>query len=94
MSELERRLRQIANNGELTYLSMIPVAGKGGVVFCAQVSPASRFGHSEGRDSDPVEALLKAINGLPKSFVKDKPSKRNAPTPEPPQVSEPWDIIT
>jgi hypothetical protein len=81
VSELENQLRRLAANGELTYLSIIPVVGKGydggNTVFAAQVSPASRFGHSEGRDPDPVAAILKAIAGLPKSFVKEpKPERR------------------
>jgi hypothetical protein len=72
MSELETSLRRLAKNGELTYLSLIPVAGKGenGVVFHATVSPASKWGNMEGRDADPVKALLAALEGLPKSFVK------------------------
>lgn len=94
-SELETKLRQLAKNGELTYLSMVPVAGLGeyGCTFVAQVDPASRFGHSEGRDSDPVKALLIALDGLPKSFVKDKPQRKSKKADE--QMTsadvEPWD---
>ncbi len=89
MSNLETKLRQLAENGELTYLSLTPLAGKGGIVFCAQVSPASRFGHSEGRDADPVNAIHAAIDGLPKSFAKTKASKRNITV----QEAEPWEIV-
>lgn len=79
MSELDKALRKLADNGELTYLSLAPVAGKSetGVVFSARVAPASRFGHSDGRDADPVKALLQAIEGLPKS-VKTGKRKRVA----------------
>ena len=102
MSELETQLRRLAANGELTYLSIIPVVGKGrdggNTVFAAQVSPASRFGHSEGRDPDPVAAILKAIEGLPKSFVKPEKDRRvNGDAKEPPYdgfgtvEKEPWD---
>jgi hypothetical protein len=95
-SELETKLRQIAKNGELTYLSMVPVAGLGeyGCTFVAQVTPASRFGHVEGRDSDPVKALVNALDALPKSFVKDK-AKGVAPLKHLPMAApapEPWDI--
>ena len=74
MSQLEEKLRALARNGELTYLSMIPVAGLGeyGCTFVAQIAPASRFGHVEGRDADPVKAILIALDELPKAFVKEK----------------------
>ena len=84
MSELETQLRRLATNGELTYLSIVPSAGKGenGVIFVAQVSPASNYkarktwvSYSEGRDADPVKAILKAIEGLPKLFVKGEPQR-------------------
>jgi ribosome-associated translation inhibitor RaiA len=92
VSELETQLRRLAANGEFTYLSVIPVAGKGeyGVVFEASVSPASRFGHSQARDADPVAAILKAIEGLPKSMVKEprKLKEFGNPKAEP----EPWDV--
>jgi len=96
MSGLETQLRRLAANGELTYLSLIPVAGKGvgGVVFDATVSPASKFGHSHGRDADPVAAILKAIEGLPKSYAKEK-SKRSLMGlgSEMPKRLEPWDLV-
>lgn len=105
MSELEEKLRALASQGELTYLSIIPVVGKGrdggNTVFAAQVTPASRFGHSEGRDPDPVAAILKAIEGLPKSFVKepkpDKDRRVHGGVKDPPYDGfgtadkEPWD---
>lgn len=89
MSDLENGLRRLAANGELTYLSLIPVAGKGqdGVVFHASVSPSSRFGHSDGRDADPVKALEKAIESLPKGFTK---AARRVVTQNPGEA-EPWD---
>ena len=99
-SELETKLRQLAKNGELTYLSMVPVAGLGeyGATFVAQVSPASRFGHVEGRDDDPVKALVNAIDALPKSFVKEKVKGvaplKHLPTPGPVADREPWDITS
>lgn len=77
MSELETKLRNLAARGELTHVSLVPVAGTGeyGVTFVAQVAPASRFGHVEGRDPDPVTALVNALDALPTSFVKDKPKR-------------------
>jgi hypothetical protein len=61
---LDERLRDIAARGELTYLSLIPVAGKGtdGVVWSASYSPASAWGHGMARHADPVEALMLAID--------------------------------
>lgn len=61
---LEDRLRVLANAGELTYLSVVPVAGKGvgGVVYTASFSPASKWGHGMGRDPDPVNAIFKALD--------------------------------
>ncbi len=46
MSELETKLRQLAKNGELTYLSMISVAGLGeyGCTFVAQVPAGNQAG--------------------------------------------------
>jgi hypothetical protein len=71
---------------------MIPVAGLGeyGCTFVAQIAPASRFGHVEGRDGDPVKALLNALDALPKPFVKDKPQRKGKSAPE----REPWDIVS
>ena len=91
MSQLEEKLRALARNGELTYLSMIPVAGIGeyGCTFVAQIAPASRFGHVEGRDADPVKALVKALDELPKPFVKEKPQRKVKAASEP----EPWDVV-
>lgn len=97
MSDLEIKLRQLAKNGELVYLSMVTVAGEGeyGCTFVAQVTPASRFGHVEGRDSDPVKALVNALDALPKSFVKGKPKRGDKKADE--QMAsadvEPWDIV-
>ena len=99
MSELETKLRNLAARGEFTYLSVTSVSGKGvgGVVFQAQVSPASRFGHGEGRDVDPVKAILIAIDNLPKSFAKDAPKRARKefgdPAAEPREPREPWDVI-
>ena len=86
MSDLETRLRALAANGELTYLSLAPVAGKGGVVFAVIVSPASKFGHIEARDADPVAAILTALDKLPKSFTKERTRKFIAA-----DEREPWD---
>ena len=97
MSQLEEKLRALARNGELTYLSMIPVAGLGeyGCTFVAQIAPASRFGHVEGRDADPVKAILIALDELPKAFVKEK-VKRGGKKADEQMTSadvEPWDVV-
>lgn len=61
---LDERLREIAARGELTYLSLVPIAGKGtgGIVWSASYSPASTWGHAMCRHADPVEALMMAID--------------------------------
>jgi hypothetical protein len=63
MSTLEKTLRDLAAAGELTYLSVVPVAGDGpgNIVFSASYSPASRWGHGTGRHVDPVEAIMLAV---------------------------------
>jgi hypothetical protein len=83
---LDERLREIAARGELTHLSLIPVAGKGtapgGVVFSASYSPASTWGHAICTHPDPVEALMMAID------EKLPPERRRKPVEEaPPAVA-------
>lgn len=98
MSELETKLRQLAKNGELTYLSIVPVAGIGeyGCTFVAQITPASRFGHVEGRDADPVAAIVNALDALPKPFVKEKVKRGGKKADEQTTSAdvEPWDIVS
>jgi hypothetical protein len=64
MSDLETTLRRLAAAGELTYLSVCPVAGRGpgGIEFHASYSPAGKWGHGFGRHADPVEAIKMAIH--------------------------------
>lgn len=75
---LDKTLRDLAARGELTYLSLSPVAGKGGsgnkgnVVFAAIYSPASTFGHGRADDPDPVKAILKAIESVKLPKPKDE----------------------
>jgi hypothetical protein len=63
MSDLEEKLRAIVAKGELTYLSVASVAGKGpgGVEFAATYAPASKWGQGFGRDPDIVKAIEKAL---------------------------------
>lgn len=63
--KLEQTLRDLAERGELTYLSVVPIAGKGGIVYSARYTPATGFGHGDGSDADPVGAMLKAIADKP-----------------------------
>ncbi len=62
--ELEAELRKRAEAGELTYISLAPVAGKGerGIEYVATYSPATEWGHSFGRHADPVTAIMLALN--------------------------------
>lgn len=61
---LEDMIRAAAANGELTYISLAPVAGKGvgGIGWAATYSPASRWANGFGRDDDPVKAIKLAMN--------------------------------
>ena len=95
MSDLEQELRKRALAGELTYLSICPVAGKGNnagnVVFVATYSPASQWGHGFGRAADPVEAILAALNDSRFKTLKSKLAKvgEAAREPIPEQVVPP-----
>ena len=93
LAALAPKVRALVAKGELSYLSMTPTAGKGehGLTWVACVCPASKFGHSEGRDPDPVTALIKALDGLPKSFINGKAQPR---APSQPAASEPWDVVS
>lgn len=96
MSKLEKRLRQIAEAGELVGLSVVPVAGKGpnDLVFVATYMPATRVGTSVARNADPVAALLEALDGEPPPIELVTPiartPRKKSPAPEPP--AEPWDV--
>jgi hypothetical protein len=91
-------IRERAARGELTYLSLAPVAGKGdnGVVYSATYSPASQWGHGFGRDPDPVEAIKKALADMKLSKMVKRLTEKN---PEAKAVAEsvekepePWDV--
>lgn len=62
-TNLEDMIRAACANGDMTHLSVAPVAGKGpnNVVWSASFSPASRFGSGFGRDADPVRAMKLAM---------------------------------
>lgn len=61
-ANLEDMIRASAANGELTYLSLCPIAGKGGIVWAAVYSPSSQFGQGFGNDPDPIAAIKLAMN--------------------------------
>lgn len=89
--KLETALRQLAKDGELNYICLVPVANE----FEATYTPATEFGHSYARHADPVTALLAAINGMPPKGQRPRnysatyraDPKRSAP-------AEPWDITS
>jgi len=99
VSKLEKRLREIAEQGELVGLSIVPVAGKGpnDLVFVATYQPATRYGAAVARNADPVTAMLEALDGeLPPEVgelvtpLTHTPRKKPQ-APEPPPV-EPWEV--
>lgn len=59
--KLEDVLRNLAASGDCTYVSLVPKAGPGGIVWSASFSPASKFGNGYAEDADIVQAILKAI---------------------------------
>ena len=82
MADLEKRIRDIAAIGNLTYVSLVPVAGKGGIVWIARVSPANRgngegTSHFDGKDADPVKALHAALDGIKMPKTRAKPASDN-----------------
>ncbi len=80
---LEDRLRQLAKAGELTYLSIVPCAGPGGVVFHASWSPASQWGSGMGRDADPVTAIFNALDDDRMTKLVKKLKSAESPDPPP-----------
>ena len=92
MSKLEKRLREVAEQGELVGLSIVPVAGKGpnDLVFVATYMPASRHSTNVVRNADPVVAMLEALDGEPPAepLVKPIAHKRKTETPE----RDEWDV--
>lgn len=63
VANLEDMIRAAAANGELSHLSLAPVAGKGpgNIAWSASYSPASVWGSGFGHDVDPVVAIKKAM---------------------------------
>jgi uncharacterized protein YodC (DUF2158 family) len=57
----DEALRDAAKRGELTYVSICPRAGRGGVVFCAWYRGASEGLSGFGEDADPGKAIAAAI---------------------------------
>lgn len=65
-SNLEDMIRAAAKNGELSHLSLAPVAGKGpgNIAWAASYSPASIWANGYGNDIDPVVAIKKAMTDV------------------------------
>ena len=79
---LEDMIRQLAERGELTHLSLAARDG----VFYANYAPASTSGYARTSDADPVEALKSALKEAPVRFKtprhRDTPEVDAAPEPE------------
>lgn len=87
---LDEMIRAAAANGELTYLSLAPTAGKGpqGIGWSACYSPATKWGQGFGRhESDPVmacklamtdERLGNVVGALHRTLVKAAPTNPEA----------------
>lgn len=63
MKNLEDMIRDVAKRGDMTHLSLVPVAGKGpgNIAWAATFAPAARFGLGRGHHVDPVEAMKLAM---------------------------------
>lgn len=96
MSKLEKRLREVAEQGELVGLSIVPVAGKGpnDLVYVATYKPATRYGATVARNADPVAAMLEALLNADRppevgELVTTMIHKPRAPKQP---SGEPWDV--
>lgn len=76
-ANLEDMIRAAAANGELTYLSVCAVAGKGpgNISWSAAYSPASKWANGMCTHVDPIEAMKgamvdKRLGNLVKSLEK------------------------
>lgn len=65
-------LRDAAKHGELTYISLCPKAGRGGVVFAAFYRGASEGISGQAEDADPGKAIAAAIADAKKPRRKAK----------------------
>jgi hypothetical protein len=72
---LEETLRNLAANGELSYVSLAPCASGFGAVY----SPASQWGNFHARHADPVQAILDAVAAAPKKFSKPARAEEKEP---------------
>jgi len=63
MSGLEERIRDLAERGNLTHISLTPRHdGRKLLGWAASYSPATGWGQGFGLDADPVTAILTAID--------------------------------
>lgn len=84
---LEDTLRLLAKQGELNYISVVPLPLKGApgnVGFSTTYAPATNCGHGFGMSADPVESILLAIDDW-------KSQKRALPKTKGPEIiAEPF----
>ena len=68
-------LRDAAKRGELTYISLCPKAGRGGIVFAAFYRGASEGVVGQAEDADPGQAIVAAIKDAktPRRKAKTEP---------------------
>jgi hypothetical protein len=90
---LDELLREVAAAGELNYLSLTPVAHKGGIGFSATYAPATNCTHGYATSADPTEAAVNAIKDWTgpvrvEQYAKTEPIR----PPKKPKTKEPWDL--
>lgn len=79
---LEETLRLLAKQGELNYISVVPLPLKGApgnVGFSTTYAPATNCGHGFGMSADPVESIILAIDDW-------KSQKRALPKTKGPEI--------
>lgn len=90
--DLEDLIRAAAEAGELTHLSVVPVAGTGpkNISWSASYSPGSKFGTGLAVNVDPVQALVNALTDTRLGALTRKVAGKAAAKPAP-VASEPVD---
>lgn len=86
MKTIDEMLTTAANAGELTYLSIVPRAGKGGVVFSVMYRGASEGISGMAEDADPAKAVALALGQTLTPTGRKKRAVGKAP-----ELSAPYD---
>lgn len=78
MSELEAKIRELAQRGEISHISLSP--SRDGQMWRGSYAMCSTFGVSFAEDPDPVQALLRAMTSA--KLRRRAPTKRETDAAE------------